>query len=67
MSLRETLQDIYASSDHQVAEAQLQWWCGWATRSRLCPFRHLAMTVRQQWSSLRNRLSPARMVFEGNA
>jgi predicted component of type VI protein secretion system len=37
MSLRETLQDIYASSDRQVAEAQLRWWCGWAARSRLHP------------------------------
>jgi len=30
MSLRETLQAIYASSDRQVAEAELDWWCGWA-------------------------------------
>ena len=47
MSLRETLQDIYANSDRQLAEAELRWWCGWAARSRLWPFRHLAMTVRQ--------------------
>src|SRR6202045_3399694 len=47
MSLRETLQAIYANSDRQVAEAELHWWCGWAARSRLGPFRHLAQTVRQ--------------------
>ena len=47
MSLRETLQDIYAGSDRQLAQAELQWWCGWAARSRLGPFRHLAQTVRQ--------------------
>jgi transposase len=47
MSLRETLQAIYANSDRQLAEAELRWWCGWAARSRLWPFRHLAQTVRQ--------------------
>ena len=40
MSLRETLQAIYASPDRQAAEAQLAWWCGWAARSRLGPFRN---------------------------
>jgi transposase len=47
MSLRETLQAIYASPDRQVAEAELDWWCGWAARSRLSPFRKLAKTGRQ--------------------
>ena len=47
MSLRETLQAIYANSDRQLAEAELRWWCGWAARSRLRSFRHLAKTVRQ--------------------
>jgi transposase len=47
MSLRETLQAIYASSDRLVAEAELDWWCGWAERSRLGSFSHLAKTVRQ--------------------
>jgi hypothetical protein len=31
------------------AESQLQWWCSWASRSRLEPFRTLAKTVRQHW------------------
>jgi hypothetical protein len=33
MSLRLTLQAIYASSERQVAEAELDWWCGWAAQS----------------------------------
>jgi transposase len=52
MSLRETLQAIYASSDCQVAEAELHWWCAWAARSRLGPFRNLARTVRQHWDGI---------------
>jgi transposase len=52
MSLRETLQAIYASSERQVAEAELDWWCGWAARSRLSPFRKLAKTVRQHWDGI---------------
>src|ERR1700751_4821117 len=48
MSLRETLQAIYATSDRQVAEAELRWWCDWAARSRLSPFRDLAKTVSGQ-------------------
>jgi transposase len=28
------------------------WWCGWAARSRLSPFRHLAKTVRQHWDGI---------------
>src|SRR5690348_4498743 len=39
MSLRETLQAIYTSPERHVAEADLGWWCGWAARSRLNPFR----------------------------
>src|SRR5260370_3827225 len=47
MTLRETLQAIYASPDQASAESQLQWWCSWASRSRLEPFRTLAKTVPQ--------------------
>ena len=35
-----------------VAEAELQWWCGWAARSRLSSFRALAKTVRQHWDGI---------------
>jgi transposase len=52
MTLRETLQAIYASPDQLTAQSQLQWWCGWAVRSRLEPFRTLAKTVRQHWDGI---------------
>jgi transposase len=52
MGLRDALQAIYANSDRQLAQAQLRWWCGWAARSRLWSFRHLAMTVRQLWDGI---------------
>ena len=50
--LRETLQAIYASPDQLTAESQLHWWCGWALRSRLEPFRTLAKTLRQHWHGI---------------
>jgi hypothetical protein len=52
MTLRETLQAIYASPDQLTAESQLHWWCGRALRSRLEPFRALAKTVRQHWEGI---------------
>jgi hypothetical protein len=52
LSLRETLQAIYANSDRQVAEVELHWWCGWAARSRLSPFRDLAKTVPKHWERI---------------
>jgi transposase len=52
MSLRETLQALYASPERRVAEAELEWWCGWAARSRLSPFRNLAKTIRQHWDGI---------------
>src|SRR5260370_33150734 len=39
MTLRETLQAIYASPDQASAASQLQWWRSWAPRGRLTPFR----------------------------
>jgi transposase len=35
-----------------MAEAELHWWCGWAARSRLNPFRDLVKTVRQHWEGI---------------
>jgi transposase len=52
MSLRETLQAIYASPGLQAAESLLLWWCAWALRSRLQPFRNLAKTIRQHWQGV---------------
>src|SRR3954453_16319620 len=42
LSLRDTLQTIYASESLQAAQRELRWWSGWAARSRLEPFRALA-------------------------
>jgi transposase len=52
MTLRETLQAIYANSDRQIAETELTWWVAWAARSRLSAFRDLAKTVRQHWDGI---------------
>src|SRR5262245_17738913 len=38
--------------DQATAESLLQWWCSWASRSRLEPFRTLAKTVRQHWQGI---------------
>src|SRR5262245_17191500 len=37
MSLRESLQAIYASPERQVAEAELDWWYGWQRAVALAP------------------------------
>ena len=42
LGLRESLQDVLATRN----EAGLKWWCGWAARSRLEPFRKLARTLK---------------------
>lgn len=42
MTLRDTLQDVLASGDLP----SLRWWMGWASRSRLEPFRKLASTIK---------------------
>jgi transposase len=52
MSLRETLQAIYANSDRHSAEAELAWWLSWAMRSRLSAFRDLAKIVREHWDGI---------------
>ena len=30
----------------------LKWWCGWALRSRLAPFRKLAKTIKAHWMGI---------------
>jgi transposase len=52
MALRDALQTVYASESLQAAHCQLRWWCGWAARSRLEPFRALARTIRQHWDGI---------------
>ena len=48
LGLRESLQDALATRD----EAGLKWWCGWAARSRLEPFRKLARTLKAHWDGI---------------
>jgi transposase len=48
LGLRESLQDALATKD----EAGLKWWCGWAARSRLEPFRKLARTLKAHWDGI---------------
>ena len=43
MALRETLQDVLSENDLP----SLQWWMGWAARSRLEPFKRLARTIKE--------------------
>lgn len=48
LGLRDSLQDVLS-----VGEAGgLKWWCGWALRSRLVPFRKLAKTIKTHWSGI---------------
>lgn len=48
LSLRESLQDVLAGGDTD----SLKWWCGWAARSRLKPFRKLAKTIKTHWKGI---------------
>ena len=48
MGLRESLQDILAENDTEL----LKWWCGWAARSKLKPFRQLAKSIKNHWEGI---------------
>lgn len=48
VSLRECLQDMLAVGK----EDGLKWWCGWADRSRLQPFRKLSKTIKSHWKGI---------------
>lgn len=48
MTLRDTLQDVLAAED----VCSLHWWLGWATRSRLEPFRKLARTIKDHFQGI---------------
>jgi len=48
MSLREGLQDMLAVGE----ESGLKWWCSWADRSRLEPFRKLSRTIKAHWDGI---------------
>jgi transposase len=48
VSLRECLQDVLAVGEQEG----LKWWCRWADRSRLQPFRKLSMTLKAHWKGI---------------
>lgn len=48
LSLKETLQALLWERDEEM----LRWWCGWASRSRLEPFRRLARTLKKHWAGI---------------
>lgn len=48
IGMRESLQDILAENDPEM----LKWWCGWASRSRLEPFRKLAKSIKHHWDGI---------------
>lgn len=48
ISLRECLQDMLAENQ----EAGLKWWCAWADRSRLEPFRMLSKSIKAHWEGI---------------
>ena len=51
LALRGALQDIYAASATKGPE-MLEWWCGWARRSRLPSFVKLAESIRANWNGI---------------
>ena len=48
LSLKETLQALLWARDADT----LRWWCAWASRSRLEPFRRLARTLKKHWDGI---------------
>lgn len=48
IGLRDCLQDMLADCQ----EESLKWWCGWADRSRLEPFRKLSKTIKSHWQGI---------------
>jgi transposase len=51
LALRSALQDAYMAGSRE-GPRNLQWWCQWAKRSRLEPFKKLADTIRQNWNGI---------------
>ncbi len=52
LALRGALQSVYATASAAEAPGMLQWWCGWAQRSRLSGFVALARTIRAHWDGV---------------
>ncbi|MGC9457987.1 MAG: ISL3 family transposase [Halothiobacillaceae bacterium] len=53
--LKERLREIFVEANCPAqADALLTAWCRWARRSRLAPFKKLALTLREHWQGLLN-------------
>ena len=48
LSLRESLQGVLIIGE----EADLKWWCAWADRCRLQPFRKLSRSIKAHWKGI---------------
>lgn len=58
--LKETLRDIFmTATTREEAEAQLSAWFRWARRSKLSPFKKLAMTLKAHWDGILNGFDSA--------
>ena len=58
--MKETLRDIFATATTRAAEEQLTAWFRWARRSKLAPFKKLALTLKDHWDGILNGFDSAR-------
>ena len=58
--LKEALREIFATASTKTeAEVQMQAWFRWARRSRLAPFKKLALTLKAHWDGILNGFDSA--------
>ena len=58
--MKETLRDIFATTTTRAeAEEQLTAWFRWARRSKLAPFKKLALTLKDHWVGILNGFDSA--------
>lgn len=58
--MKETLRDIFATATTRAeAEEQLTAWFRWARRSKLAPFKKLALTLKAHWDGILNSFDSA--------
>ena len=48
----DALRTIMAQTDVRAAEADLKWWCGWVSRSRIPEMKEVARTIRDHWDGV---------------
>ena len=58
--MKETLRDVFATATTRAeAEEQLTAWFRWARRSKLAPFKKLALTLKTHWDGILNGFDSA--------